>query len=115
MVTEAKDKDQDTKKTRGERRFLSITYSLIAKLSGLTLATARAYGARKHYNPRDLDSVLSWINTRRAAAGLPLIGQPDPGAQPPATPETISEIPLPLPPAPKLDTLESGNLPPAHP
>ena len=67
----------DDKKTRGEQRFGGLTYSQIAEWTGLKLSTVQAYGARKVFQPRNLVSVLQWVNARRANCGLPLIGQPE--------------------------------------
>ncbi len=38
--------------------------------------TARQYAQRGQFNSRDLDSALTWVNARRTAKGLPLIGLP---------------------------------------
>jgi hypothetical protein len=54
-----------------------ITYDTIGELAGgIAGDTARQYAQRGQFNPRDLDSALTWINARRTAMGLPLIGLP---------------------------------------
>jgi len=80
----------DDKKTRGEQRFGGLTYSQIAEWTGLKLSTVQAYGARKVFQPRNLVSVLQWVNARRASRGLPLIGAPDNQA---VSPEPTAPIP----------------------
>lgn len=61
---------------RGEERLSSITYSQIADWAGLTVHTVRSYACRGQFDPRSLESVLRWVNTRRRARGWPLVGQP---------------------------------------
>ena len=63
---------------KGSRnRLVSSDYDSIGRLVGIRGSSARSYANRGQYNSRDLDSLLSWINRRRAAQGLPLIGLPD--------------------------------------
>lgn len=64
-------------RTRGEKRFASLTYSLIAEWSGLSLSTVQSYGARGTIPKHDLAATLQWINARRALDDLPLIGMPE--------------------------------------
>ena len=54
-----------------------LDYDVIGALVGIRGSSARSYANRGQYNSRDLDSLLSWVNRRRAAQGLPLIGIPD--------------------------------------
>ena len=63
---------------KGSRTVLvRITYDTIGELAGgITGDTARQYAQRGQFNPRDLDSALTWVNARRTAMGLPLIGLP---------------------------------------
>lgn len=61
---------------RGESRLCSVTYSAIADWTGLTLQTVRTYATTGAFDRHSLESVLSWVNARRASKGLPLIGQP---------------------------------------
>ena len=63
---------------KGSRTVLvRITYDTIAELAGgIGGDTARQYAQRGQFNPRDLDSALTWVNARRTAKGLPLIGLP---------------------------------------
>ena len=62
---------------RGEQRFGSVTYSLLAEWTGLTVATLRSYSQRKVFDLADLNATLRWVNARRRRQGLPLIGEPD--------------------------------------
>ena len=63
---------------KGSRNTLvKIDYDVIGELAGVRGNTARAYAHRGEYDSRSLDSVLAWVNRRRAAQGLPLIGIPD--------------------------------------
>lgn len=55
-------------------RLCSITYAKIAGWTGLRVSTVRSYASRKAFNAHSLTSTLSWVNARRAEAGLPLIG-----------------------------------------
>jgi hypothetical protein len=63
---------------KGSRTVLvRITYDVIAELAGgITGDTARQYARRGEYDSRNLKSVLCWVNSRRHAKGLPLIGLP---------------------------------------
>jgi hypothetical protein len=61
----------------GSRNVLvKVDYDLIGDLAGIAGDTAKQYSHRGEYDSRSLDSVLRWINGRRAAEGLPLIGMP---------------------------------------
>ena len=63
---------------KGSRNALiRITYDDIGRLVGVRGDTARRYAQRGLFDSRDLDSVLAWVNGRRAAQGLPLIGLPE--------------------------------------
>ena len=63
---------------KGSRTVLvRITYDTIGELAGgIAGDTARQYAQRGQFNPRELDSALTWVNARRTAKGLPLIGLP---------------------------------------
>ena len=63
---------------KGSRTVLvRITYNTIAELAGgIAGDTARQYAQRGQFDSRNLESVLYWVNTRRDAKGLPLIGLP---------------------------------------
>ena len=62
---------------KGSRNTLvKIDYDLIGELAGIAGGTAKQYAHRGEYDPRSLDSVLQWVNARRAAKGLPLIEMP---------------------------------------
>lgn len=62
---------------RGSRnKLITIDYDVIGDLVGIAGDTAKQYAHRGEYDPRNLESVLSWINARRAQKGLSLIGLP---------------------------------------
>lgn len=64
---------------KGSRNALiRVTYDTIAQpADGIRGDTARRYAQRGLFDSRDLDSVLAWVNGRRAARGLALIGLPE--------------------------------------
>ena len=63
---------------KGSRNTLvRLDYDSIGALVGIRGNTARADARRGEYDARRLASVMEWINRRRAAQGLPLIGLPD--------------------------------------
>ena len=57
-------------------RLITIDYDLIGHLAGIAGDTAKQYAHRGKYDPRDLDSVLAWVNSRRRREGLPMVGVP---------------------------------------
>ena len=62
---------------KGSRTTLiAVNFDTLGRLSGLTGNTVRQYAQRGQFNPRDLDSALTWVNSRRRANGQPLIGLP---------------------------------------
>jgi hypothetical protein len=61
---------------RGGQRFAAITYALLGKWAGLKASSVRKYANRGEFEPDDMDSALQWVNTRRQAKHLPLIGIP---------------------------------------
>ena len=69
-----------TRKPRSEQRFSSITYSQIAAWTGLALGTVRAYSGQGVFDPRDFEATMQWVNERRLAKGIPMIGVPEPVA-----------------------------------
>ena len=57
---------------------IAITYDTIGELAdGIAGDTARQYAQRGQFDPRNLDSLLAWVNARRTTKGLPMIGVPD--------------------------------------
>ena len=81
-------------------RLVSLTYDTIAEMAGgITGDTARRYAGRGLYNSRDLDSLLAWVNRRRAARGLPLVGLPD-GGDPAHSDDTVADTPVETGPVP---------------
>ena len=46
------------------------------QLGGIGGETAKQYAHRGEYDPRNLENVLWWVNGRRAAKGVSLIGAP---------------------------------------
>ena len=81
---------------KGSRNTLvKIDYNVIGELAGIAGGTAKQYAHRGEYNPRSLDSVLQWVNARRATKGLPLIGMPS-ETHPDARPDrTVPFLPAP--------------------
>ena len=77
-------------------RLVTLDYDSIGELVGIRGSSARSYANRGQYNSRDLDSLLSWINRRRAAQGLPLIGIPD-GDNPADSDDTDAPVEVPAP------------------
>ena len=63
---------------KGSRNTLiAITYDTIGELAGgISGDTARQYAQRGQFDPRNLDSLLAWVNARRTMKGLPPIGLP---------------------------------------
>ena len=53
-----------------------IDYDVIGHLAGIAGDTAKPHAPRGEYDPRNLENVLQWVNGRRAAKGLSLIGAP---------------------------------------
>lgn len=59
----------------GSRNTLvKIDYDVIGRLAGIAGDTAKQYAQRGQFDSRDLDSLLTWVNARRGAKGLPPIG-----------------------------------------
>lgn len=81
----------------GSRNTLvKINYDLIGQLAGIAGDTAKQYAHQGEYDSRSLESVLRWINSRRAAKGLPLIGMPSE-----SHPEAEADCTVPLVPVPQ--------------
>lgn len=55
----------------------ALRYEQIAKWAGLKLNSVRTYANRGEFEASDIDSVLKWVNARRAKQGLPMIGIPE--------------------------------------
>ena len=82
---------------KGSRTTLiAVNFDTLGRLSGLTGNTVRQYAQRGQFNPRDLDSALTWVNARRTAKGLPLIGLPTDEAVSDDDSETVSSTPAPV-------------------
>ena len=81
---------------KGSRNTLiAITYDTIGELAGgIAGDTARQYAQRGRFDPRNLDTVLAWVNTRRQRLGLPMIGVPDGDNQVDAPTTTSTPAPL---------------------
>ncbi len=62
--------------TGSRNTLIRIDYDVIGQLAGIAGDTAKQYAHRGDYDPRNLESVLQWVNGRRAAKGQPLIGSP---------------------------------------
>ena len=68
-------------RSKGSRNTLiRIDYDTIGRMAGVAGDTAKQYAHRGEYDPRNLENVLRWVNGRRAAKGLPLIGLPSENA-----------------------------------
>tara|TARA_Y100000593_G_scaffold68386_1_gene125670 strand:- start:356 stop:709 length:354 start_codon:yes stop_codon:yes gene_type:complete len=57
-----------------EKRLVCVTYSTIASWVGLTKSTVVQYAHAGHFDSSDLESIIGWVNGRRAKLGLPLLG-----------------------------------------
>jgi hypothetical protein len=57
---------------RGECKIWSLTYSTIAEWTGLRVVTVRNCASRGDFDPRDIESVLCWVNARRQRLGMPI-------------------------------------------
>ena len=81
---------------KGSRNTLiRITYDDIGRLAGIAGDTARQYAQRGQFDPRNLDSLLAWVNARRTMKGLPPIGLPTEGGQMISDAPSITRIPPP--------------------
>jgi hypothetical protein len=68
-------------RNKGSRNALiKIDYDVIGRLAGIAGDTAKQYAHRGEYDSRCLDSLLRWVNGRRAAKRLSLIGLPSENA-----------------------------------
>ena len=83
---------------KGSRTVLvRITYDTIGELAGgIAGDTARQYAQRGQFNPRELDSALTWVNARRTAKGLPLIGLATDEAVSDDDSKTVTSTPAPV-------------------
>ena len=82
---------------KGSRTALiRITYDDIGRLAGISGNSARQYAQRGQFDSRDLESVLCWINSRRRANGLPLIGLPTDEAVSDEDSEAVTSTPAPV-------------------
>ena len=76
-------------------RLVSLTYDTIAEMAGgITGDTARRYAQRGLFDSRDLDSVLTWVNSRRRRQGKPLIGLPTDDAPQDHSDVTAADAPI---------------------
>ena len=75
---------------------VKIDYNVIGELVGVAGDTAKQYAHLCEYDPRSLESVLQWVNARRAAKGLPLIEMPSK-----THPEVRPDCTVPFLPAPQ--------------
>jgi hypothetical protein len=55
---------------------MRFDYHVIGQLAGIAGETAKQYAPRGENDPRNLENVLQWVNGRRAAKGLSLLGAP---------------------------------------
>ena len=84
------------RQTGSRNTLVKVDYDLIGDLAGIAGDTAKQYAHRGDYDSRCLDSVLRWVNGRRAAKGLSLIGMPSENP-----PELESDRTVPFLPAPQ--------------
>jgi hypothetical protein len=84
------------RQTGSRNTLVKVDYDLIGDLAGIAGDTAKQYAHRGEYDPRSLDSVLRWVNARRAGKGLPLIGMPSE-----THPEAEADCTVPLVPVPQ--------------
>jgi hypothetical protein len=84
---------------KGSRTVLvRLTYDTIGELAGgIAGNTVRQYAQRGQFNPRDLDSALAWVNARRTAKGLPLLGLPTDVAEAGSDEESQAVASMPAP------------------
>ena len=80
---------------------IRITYDDIGGLAGVRGNTARRYAQRRLYDPRDLNSLLSWLNSRRQRQGEPLIGLPTDDASQAHSDDTAADTPVETGPLPE--------------
>jgi hypothetical protein len=64
------------RRTGSRNKLITISYDVIGELAGIAGDTAKTYAHRHEYDPRDLGSVLTWVNKRRKRHGLPMVGVP---------------------------------------
>lgn len=87
--------------TGSRNSLIRIDYDVIGQLAGIAGDTAKQYAHRGEYAPRNLENVLEWVNGRRAAKGLPLLGLPTRNAHEPLEcNDDDSNMSLPYAPAP---------------
>lgn len=86
-------------KTRGPKRLASINYGTLARWTGMAEGSIRNAVNKGRLELDGIDSLIRWANERRAAKGLPPVGdpsEPPPAAEaPPADIETASDPPVP--------------------
>jgi hypothetical protein len=89
------------RQTGSRNTLIRIDYDVIGRLAGIAGDTAKQYAHRGEFDPRNLENVLQWINGRRAAKGLPLLGLPTRNAPKPIECSFgDSNVSLPYAPAP---------------
>ena len=73
--------EDECMRIKGSRNTLiRIDYDTIGRMAGIAGDSAKQYAHRGNYDSRSLDSVLRWVNRRRAERGQPLIGLPSENA-----------------------------------
>jgi hypothetical protein len=83
------------RQTGSRNTLVKINYDLIGDLARVAGDTAKQYAHRGEYDSRCLDSVLRWINSRRAAKGLTLLGMPSENLPEAETDSTVAFLPSP--------------------
>jgi hypothetical protein len=81
---------------RGEEPLIVVTYSALARITGTSVAAVKKAAQRRRFNPRDLESVVTFLTYYRpllvATPRKPLAGRPEAGheAAEPGTGEQAS-------------------------
>jgi hypothetical protein len=83
------------RQTGSRNTLVKVDYDLIGDLAGIAGDTAKQYAHRGEYDSRCLDSVLRWVNGRRDAKGLPLIGMPSESPPEAEANRTVPLVPVP--------------------
>ena len=69
--------------TRGKQRLCCITYPLLSEWTELSIGRLRTLQCQGAIDVYNLEGILTWVNSRRAKAGRPLIGIPHSIGSPP--------------------------------
>jgi hypothetical protein len=81
------------KKVGAQKHLAHLTYTQIAGWVDLAPRSVIQYASRGDFDTRSIESVLQWVNGRRAAKGLPLIGAPTENSSENFRPISASQAP----------------------